>query len=148
MSVADEIEKLSRLKQAGTLSPEEFETAKSRLLAGTPPPARREERSGIGLALWVLVGVVFVGAAGLLVLIDEASESLRMIAGAAALGAGTLGGILAVMEDFSFAVTGGLGLGALCLAAIAFTGAGPILILGLLAVLACGAVVTWWSDLF
>jgi phage shock protein PspC (stress-responsive transcriptional regulator) len=40
MSVADEIQKLAQLRDAGTLSAEEFERAKARLLGGhSVPPA-------------------------------------------------------------------------------------------------------------
>jgi len=39
MTIADEIERLHRLKEAGALSEDEFQQAKQRILAGALPPA-------------------------------------------------------------------------------------------------------------
>lgn len=146
MSISTELERLKALHADGTLTDAEFEAAKARLLSQDRPA--RADRGSLSWALWALVVVAFLGAAGIIVVLDQASQSLRVAAGAAALAAGTLGGILSVMEDFSGVAIGGLGLGAVAIAAIAFTGAGPVLLLGVVAVLAVGAAVSWFGDLF
>jgi len=60
MSIADEIRKLAELRDAGHLSPAEFEAAKARILAGDSPaggtsfqsfPNSRSNNSGSGIDL-------------------------------------------------------------------------------------------------
>jgi len=145
MSIATELAKLKALRRSGDLSEVEYDRAKARVLG---EGAGEAGGHGLTRALWALVIAVLVGAAAVVVLLDGLSESLRVVAGSAVLVAGTLGGILGVAEDLSVLMVGGLAVGAVAIAAIAFTGAAPVLVLVVLAAMAVGAVVSWFGDVF
>lgn len=54
MSLADEIQKLNELKQAGALSEQEYQTAKESLLAQNRPAERQIQPAGLDVNTWGL----------------------------------------------------------------------------------------------
>ncbi len=146
MSIADELAKLESLRDRGTLSESEYEAAKARTLAGSAS-AEASGTGGSHTALWALVIVVFLAGAGIVAFLAEASATLQLIAGSAAVLAGLAGAVLAAMEDVGLLAIGGLGLGALVVGAVVFAGLAPVLIPAVIGVLAVGALVTWIGGL-
>jgi hypothetical protein len=144
MSISGEIEKLKAQHAAGTLTDAEFAAAKQRVLAGGKP----RDRGGLGWALWALIVVVIVAAGAVLVVLDEISRSVQMIAGGVGLLAGAGGAVMAVAEDLSLTAAIGFGLAALAIGAVAFAALSPILIPAALVLLAVAAVWTWFGDMF
>lgn len=146
MAMAEEIERLARLRDAGQLSEEEFAAAKARVLAGGAGAAKGD--TGTHRALWALVIVVVIAAGAALVMLDEIGRTLELIAGSVGLIAAAGGAVLAVTEDLSLVTVSGFGLAALAIAAVAFAAISPVVLLVAAVVLAVAAAWTWLGDLF
>ncbi len=146
MSVADEIEKLRRLRESGSLTDEEFEAAKQRAISGTAPASA--DNGGTHRALWALVVAVLLAGAGVVFFLHEAGETLKLIAGTAAVAAGLAGAALGAMEDLGVLAIGAFGLGAIAIGAVVFVGLAPVIIPVALAVLAVVAIWAWLGEFF
>lgn len=148
MSAADEIEKLRLRKQAGSLSEAEFEAAKTRALEAGPARREAEGSRGISRGLWAFVVVVLAGAGAALVMLDEISRSVQIIAGGAGIVAAAAGCVMSVAEDLSITAVFGFGLAARAIGAVAFAALSPILIPAALVLLALVTAREWIADIF
>jgi len=145
MSISGELERLKAMHADGTLSDAEYAAAKRRVLSGG---TRARERGGLGWALWALVLVVVVAAGAVLVMLDEISQSLQMVAGGVGVLAAAAGAVLSVSEDLSLTAVLGFALAALAIGAVAFAALSPLLIPVALVLLAVAAIWTWFGDMF
>jgi hypothetical protein len=145
MSISGEIEKLKAQHAEGTLSDAEFAAAKKRVLSRHGP---QRDRGGLNWALWTLVVVVVVASGAALAMLDEISRSVQMIAGGVGLVGAAAACVMSVAEDLSLTAAFGFGLAGLAIGAVAFAALSPILIPAALALLAIGALWSWFGDMF
>ncbi|MEL6219803.1 MAG: SHOCT domain-containing protein [Pseudomonadota bacterium] len=144
MSIADEVEKLERLRADGSLTDAEFEAAKKKLLT---KPAPKSENSSISSVLWVLVVVVVVAAGAVLFLLQDISESVRLAAGGAGVLAAVSGSVMGMMEDASFLTILLVSVCGIAIGAVAFLAVAPIVLPVVLVVAAVGAAWAWFGDI-
>ena len=145
MSISGELERLKALHAEGTLSDAEYQAAKAKAL-GSPAPGRRE-RSSLVWAVRALVVVAVVAAGAVLVMLDDISRSLEVIAGGVGLLGAAAGAVIGVMEDASLGEVAVFAVVGLAIGAVVFAGLAPIVIVVALVLLPIGLLWNWIAEL-
>ncbi|MEM6971489.1 MAG: SHOCT domain-containing protein [Pseudomonadota bacterium] len=155
MAVADELAKLGEMRQAGTLSEEEYEAAKAKVLAPAPSAS-----SGVwtflaldaafSLVFWVILAVIFFGSLGALHFFgDDMDFMTSLLVLGPIFCIGVLSAAASQFDGMDFATP------SLMLGSAAVLGIGGVLamialplMIVFLVIAAIGAAITWFGDLF
>jgi hypothetical protein len=149
MSVSREIERLKALRADGTLSDAEYEAAKAKALGGAVPRVEaRRARGGTSWALWVLLVVVVVASGAVLVMLEEISRSVELVAGGVGVLAAAGGAVMSVMEDVSVAGVLAFALVGAAIGAVVFAAMAPVLIVAALVALPVALAWGWIEEMF
>jgi len=149
MAVAEEIERLKALRDAGTLSEAEFEEAKAKALRpGPSAPAGSTSGRGTRWAIWTLVIMVAGAAAAALYFLDSMSRSLELIAGGVGVVAAAAGAVMSVTEDLSITGLVGFIVIGLAIGAVAFAAMAPVLLLAALIIFPVVIIWGWIGESF
>lgn len=144
MSISGELERLKAMHANGTLSDAEYEAAKAKALGGAE--TGRRERSSLVWAIRVLMVVVVVAAGAILVMLDDMSRSLEIMAGGVGVLGAAAGAVMSVVEDASFGEIAVFGIAGLAIGAVVFAGLAPVVIVVGLVLLPIGLLWSWIAE--
>lgn len=147
MSAAEEIERLKRLRDDGTLSEAEFETAKQKALAG-PSHQASDQFSDWGMWIWLGVFALAAGAiAGVVWYLQPQEDPVaEAFAAGSALVAGAIAALKSQFEDMPMGLAVLIGLAVAVVGTVLLVGGALLILPVVLPVVLVALVWAWFSG--